>query len=43
MSYNEMYLLALSGLALLSVAAIIFTVSKTAKCQLRFYKGNKRT
>jgi hypothetical protein len=42
MSYNEMYLLALSGFALLSVAAIIFTVSKSAKYPLRFYKGDKK-
>ena len=43
MSYNEMYLLALSGIALLSVAAIIFTVSKTVRFQLRLYKGDKKT
>jgi len=42
MSYNEMYLITLSGVALLSVAAIVFTVSKSTKCSVRFYKGEKK-
>ena len=41
MSYNEMYLLALSGVALLSNAGIIFTISKSTKCSFRLYKDHK--
>lgn len=42
MSYNEIYLLALSGIALLGVAAIIFTVKKSTKCYFRFNKSAKK-
>jgi len=42
MSYNEMYLIALSGVALLSIAAIVFTISKSTRCSLKFYKKEKR-
>ncbi len=42
MSYNEIYLLALGGIALLSTAAIIFTVSKATKCSFKFSKNNER-
>ena len=41
MSYDEIYLLALSGITLISVATIIFTVSKVSKCSFKFSKKNK--